>query len=58
MIKTTIEYPGAGVKQLEADGVYISVVKGNKSTTLIATDYKKENFNPNIVNQREVIQKI
>lgn len=49
MIKITIEYPGAGVKQLEADGVYISVVKGNKSTTLIATDYKKENFNPNIV---------
>lgn len=49
MIKTTIEYPGAGVKQFEADGAYISVVKGNESTALIATEYKKENFNPNIV---------
>lgn len=49
MIKITVEHPRTGVKQFEADGITASVTQGSESSTLIVTDYKKENFNPNVV---------
>ena len=49
MIKITVEHPRTGVKQFEADGILASVIQGSESSTLIVTDYKKENFDPNVV---------
>ena len=48
MIKITVEHPRTGVKQFEADGILASVIQGSESLTLIVTDYKKENFDPNV----------
>ena len=48
MIKITVEHPRTGVKQYEADGVFASVIQGGESSSLIATAYEKENFNPNV----------
>ena len=49
MIKITVEHPRVGVKQHKADGAFASVIQGGESTSLITTDYEKENFDPNVV---------